>query len=111
MTESLSKMTIYQPSKELQRPLLAVVPALFADAGDHAANRFIEFFTANIRNPNTRQAYARAVQRFAWWCQLHRLPLAEITPVLVAVYIEEMLLEATVSHSTKQTHIVFTTEF
>ncbi len=34
-------------------------PALIGDAGDQAARRFIEFFTANIRNPNTRAAYAR----------------------------------------------------
>ena len=38
-----------------------LVPVLFANAGDHASRRFIEFFTATIRNPNTRQAYARAV--------------------------------------------------
>ena len=31
------------------------VPALFA-ACEHAGMRFIEFFTANIRNPNTRRA-------------------------------------------------------
>ena len=37
-----------------------VVPALIADPGDPAAWRYIEFFTANIRNPNTRRAYARA---------------------------------------------------
>src|SRR5262245_51032967 len=33
------------------------LPKLFAP--DQAAARFIEFFTANIRNPNTRCAYAR----------------------------------------------------
>jgi hypothetical protein len=33
------------------------VPAIIADAGDGAAKRFLEFFTANIRNPNTRAAY------------------------------------------------------
>ena len=37
-----------------------LVPALIADAGEPAAWRYIEFFTANIRNPNTRRAYARA---------------------------------------------------
>jgi hypothetical protein len=35
-----------------------LVPALIADAGEPAAWRYIEFFTANIRNPNTRRAYA-----------------------------------------------------
>ena len=39
---------------------LNVVPALIADLGDEAAWRYVEFFTANIRNPHTRRAYARA---------------------------------------------------
>jgi hypothetical protein len=42
-----------------------VVPALIADLGDEAAWRYVEFFTANIRNPNTRRAYARACTGFS----------------------------------------------
>jgi len=34
---------------------------LFVNAGSDAVRRFIEFFTANIRNRNTRAAYAFAV--------------------------------------------------
>jgi hypothetical protein len=34
-----------------------------------AARRFLEFFTANIKNPNTRRAYARADVEFALWCE------------------------------------------
>ena len=45
-----------------------IVPGLVADQGDDAATRFIEFFTANIRNANTRQAYGRAVGDFFAWC-------------------------------------------
>jgi hypothetical protein len=41
-----------------------VVPALIADIGDDASWRYVEFFTANIRNPHTRRAYARACSRF-----------------------------------------------
>ena len=33
------------------------LPPLFASDPD-AAKRLVEFFTANIRNPNTRKAYA-----------------------------------------------------
>jgi hypothetical protein len=33
---------------------------VIADAGDHAAKRFLEFFAATIRNKNTRMAYYRA---------------------------------------------------
>ena len=41
-----------------------LVPALIADAGEPAAAwPYIEFFTANIRNPNTRRAYVGAVSR------------------------------------------------
>jgi hypothetical protein len=45
-----------------------LVPALIADAGDPAAWRYLEFFTANIRNPNTRRAYARSCAAFFAWC-------------------------------------------
>jgi hypothetical protein len=55
---------------------LNVVPALIADLGA-AARRYVEFFTANIRNPNTRRAYARACG----------LTLAAIRPHDVATYI------------------------
>jgi hypothetical protein len=41
-------------------PLAARTPALVAAAGARASYRFFEFFTAQIRNPNTRRAYARA---------------------------------------------------
>ena len=45
-----------------------LIPTLIADAGDSASWRYIDFFTANIRNPNTRRAYARACQTFFSWC-------------------------------------------
>ena len=35
-------------------------PALIAADGARGSYRFFEFFTANIRNPNARRAYARA---------------------------------------------------
>jgi len=66
------------------------VPALFAAAGERAVRRFLEFFTANIRNKNTRTAYAQAVWRFSAWCESHRFALEQLTPVLVATYIEEL---------------------
>ena len=65
-----------------------LVPALIADAGDQAAWRYLEFFTANIRNPNTRRAYARACQQFFAWCDERGLTLMTIRPVDVARYIE-----------------------
>ena len=57
-----------------------LVPALIADAGEPAAWRYIEFFTANIRNPNTRRAYARACNQFFAWCEDRGLTLTTIRP-------------------------------
>lgn len=67
-----------------------VLPAVIAQAGEKAGRRFVEFFTANIRNPNTRTAYARAVGRFLEWCDERHITLTEIEPVLVAAYIEKL---------------------
>jgi hypothetical protein len=49
------------------RPSGAIVPRLIADAGERASLRFLDFFTANICNPNTRAAYAVAVRAFFAW--------------------------------------------
>ena len=58
-------------------------------AGPRAAERTLEFFTAQIRNPNTRAAYAKAVSQFFTWCEHHGLELGQISPFAVASYIEE----------------------
>lgn len=74
-------------------PALAL-PALIAAAGDRAQMRFIEFFTATIRNPNTRRAYARATADFLAWCELHGVAsIASVQPLHVAAYIEQMTAE------------------
>jgi site-specific recombinase XerC len=66
-------------------------PVLVAAAGDQARIRFLEFFTANIRNRNTRRAYAQAVSEFLAWCEDHRVPsITAVQPVHVAGYIEEL---------------------
>ena len=67
-----------------------VVPAIIAKLGDHAAWRYVEFFTANIRNPHTRRAYARACSRFFAWCDQRGLTLSAIRPHDVATYIEQL---------------------
>ena len=64
------------------------LPAIVARGGVDAQRAFAEFFTAHIRNPNTRQAYARAAWRFLSWAEDHRLELRQVTPVHVAAYIE-----------------------
>jgi site-specific recombinase XerD len=64
------------------------VPAVIDRAGGQARKRFLEFFTATIRNENTRMAYARAVGSFFTWCRDYRLELIDIEPIHVAAYIE-----------------------
>ena len=44
------------------------LPAIVLRAGPQAAERTVEFFTAQIRNPHTRAAYGTAVTRFFAWC-------------------------------------------
>jgi integrase/recombinase XerD len=74
--------------RELAIPDL--VPAVIARAGDRASRRFLEFFTANIRNPNTRRAYYRAVRLFLDWCEHRHIQLRQIEPMIVAAYVEEL---------------------
>src|SRR5215217_4339753 len=67
----------------------AVVPALVAAGGERAQHRFLEFFAATIRNPNTRAAYHRAAVGFFSWCERHGVgELARIAPLHVAAWVE-----------------------
>ena len=78
------------PKSQVLAPLPGghLVPAIIGDAGEDAAWRYIDFFTSNIRNPNTRRAYARACSQFFAWCDERGLTLATIRPFDVASYIE-----------------------
>ena len=66
------------------------LPALLAP--DPAAERCVmEFFTAHIRDPHTRKAYARASARFATWAERCGIAhLRQVEPVHVAAYVEEL---------------------
>src|ERR1700674_2600413 len=59
----------------------AWIPELIAAAGPEVTESYIDFFTATIRNRNTRQAYARACWQFFDWCAAHGLELTTETPV------------------------------
>jgi site-specific recombinase XerD len=66
-----------------------ILPALVAAAGERASMRFLEFFAANIRNPHTRRAYARAADEFLAWCASAGVPaIGAVQPVHVATWIE-----------------------
>jgi site-specific recombinase XerD len=78
------------PLRDLTRAGFETLPAAITRAGKRAAWRFIEFFTANIRNRNTRAAYAHAVTEFFAWCEARGvLELNQVKPVLIAAYIEQ----------------------
>src|SRR5438067_8012768 len=67
---------------------LLVVPAFIAGGGERAGYAFIDFFTARIRNRNTRAAYAIAVRSFCAWCDAKGLTLGTLRTHHVAAYIE-----------------------
>jgi hypothetical protein len=87
---------IAQPPAAIRKTRLAaaraphVVPVLIADAGEQASWRYVEFFSANIRNANTRRAYARACSAFLAWCEARGLTLTQIRPHDVGAYIEAL---------------------
>ena len=82
----------------------ALVPALIARAGGGAALRFLEFFTVNIRNSNTRDACGRDAGTFLRWCEGQGITsLAEVLPVHVAAYIEQ--LQCTLAAPTVKQHL------
>src|SRR5215470_17346055 len=68
----------------LVRAGLETLPAAIAAAGARTKERFIDFFTANSRNRNTRMAYAVAVRQFFNWCEERGLRLEAIRPTTVA---------------------------
>lgn len=79
--------------RKLARIGLDALPVLVTNAGENATRRFIEFFTANIRNKNTRHAYAQAVKQFCDWSEDRGLTLQSIQPTHVAAYIEQLQAE------------------
>lgn len=79
-------------------PLLAdepnsgfVVPAIVADTHRDAGERFLEYFAATIRNPNTRAAYMNGVADFLRFAPVADLgSLAEVRSIHVSAYIESV---------------------
>jgi len=72
-------------------PSAPELPALIGRVGKPASMRFLEFFTVNIRNKNTRNAYARAAAAFLHWCEAKGIDrLQDVQPVHVAGYVEQL---------------------
>ena len=66
-------------------------------ADTRAQLRSLEFFDANIRNPHTRRASARATGEFFGWCEARGVSsLAAVRPLDVAARIEALGREVSV---------------
>jgi len=66
------------------------VPVLVTNSGERASHKFLEYFVAQIRNPNTRAAYGRAVRQFFNWCEQHgAYQLEDVNYMAVSAYIEQ----------------------
>jgi integrase/recombinase XerD len=91
----MAKATILLTDEILAPPALVrlgidTLPASIGMQDERTRLRFIQFFTANIRNRNTRRAYARAVKQFFDWTESRRLGLEDIDALAVAAYIEKI---------------------
>jgi site-specific recombinase XerD len=79
---------------ELVTLVAGAPPVLIAAASDQAQMRFLQFFTANIRNAHTRRAYAQAAREFLMWCERAGVrSLGEVQSLHVAGYIEQLSRE------------------
>ena len=79
------------------------MPAFIAAGGERAGFAFIDFFTAQIRNRNTRAAYAVAVRAFCAWCDARRLTLATLRTHHVAAYVELLGKQLQPAHRSSST--------
>src|SRR4051812_4921776 len=68
------------------------LPAVIADEGGKASERYFTFFTDTIRNKNTRAAYYRNARRFFEWAQARSLALKDIKSFHVSAFVEELSL-------------------
>lgn len=81
----MSELTIIQDTSVQE------LPTLINKAGERAVWRFVEFFTVNIRNKNTRAAYGQAAGAFLRWCEGKGISrIEDVQPVHVAGYIEQL---------------------
>lgn len=90
MTRELIPLTSITTPGALVQAANGLAPALIAQHGPHARERFFEYFAATISNDHTRHAYLRAVYHFMTWVEARNLDLTRIRPLVVAAYIREL---------------------
>jgi len=72
-------------------PAQSLIPAALYAPTPKAAQRVLEFFTAQINNDHTRKAYLNATRRFAHWCAAHGLhQLDQVQAFHVAAFIKHL---------------------
>jgi Site-specific recombinase XerD len=72
-------------------PPPGLLPARLFTPTPKAAQRVLEFFTAQINNDHTRKAYLNATRRFAEWCEAHGLhELAAVQAFHVAAFVKDL---------------------
>ena len=89
-------------------------PSIVADAGPYAEFAYAEFFSSKIRNPNTRKAYRRNVDRFLGWCDERGLAWQQILSPVIAEYFDTYLVKDTgqpLSDEAKKQHLAALRKF
>ena len=73
-----------------------VLPRIISEDRRKARGAFIHFFTASIKNSNTRRAYARAVRDFFAYIEERRsgTTLHEMEPFMIAAFIKQLFSSA-----------------
>ncbi len=69
------------------------LPAILAEADAQTQKRFFTYFTDQIRNKNTREAYLRDVIHFFDWCETKGLSLKAIQSFHVSAFVEDSMLQ------------------
>lgn len=75
---------------------VSAFPIVLGQRDEHAFRRYVDFFTVEIRNPNTRKAYRHAVDEFLSWVEGLGIDLCDIAPIHVAGWVEIVMRQ----HST-----------
>lgn len=93
--QSFPASTPITPTREIaparsDDPADARMPAIITGAGDKAVLSFVNYFTAEIPNANTRRAYLLAWRELGLWTESRGLRLDEVRPFMVAAYREEL---------------------
>lgn len=82
-------MTEHLPARR-EDDFLPLLPPAMAGLGRDGARAFRDYFTGQIRNANTRAAYARAVGHFCAWLDERDVELRDVETVHIAAFIEWM---------------------